>query len=217
YFANPYNFSRTLLLTIWDIILEIYQFRKARRNKVYPILDRKKRGGRYPILRAVTTTTIRELNVYTLIGDMFAGVPSAYATFVGYDEVAHHSGVESEDAFDVLRKMDQQLKRLESAAAHAPRPYHFVILSDHGQSGGAGHFQTALPSHPGGVCPETGDRKVPGGKQRGHARGLEACQRAAHRNDPVKQRRGEAPHETDAQEPDPGWARGPGPGGYRGA
>ena len=137
YFANPYNFSRTLLLTIWDIFLEIYQFHKARRNKVYPILDRKKRGGKYPILRAVTTTTIRELNVYTLIGDMFAGVPSAYATFVGYDEVAHHSGVESEDALDILRKMDQQLKRLESAAAHAPRPYHFVILSDHGQSGGA--------------------------------------------------------------------------------
>ena len=137
YFTNPYNFSRTLLLTIWDVILEVHQFRKARRSKVYPILDRKKRGGRYPVLRAVTTTTIRELNVYTLIGDMFAGVPSAYATFVGYDEVAHHSGVESEDAFDVLRKMDQQLARLESAAAHAPRPYHFVILSDHGQSGGA--------------------------------------------------------------------------------
>ena len=137
YFANPYNFSRTLLLTIWDIILEIYQFRKARRNKVYPILDRKKRGGKYPVLRAVTTTVIRELNVYTLIGDMFAGVPSAYATFVGYDEVAHHSGVESEDAFDILRKMDQQLARLASVAAHAPRPYHFVILSDHGQSGGA--------------------------------------------------------------------------------
>jgi putative membrane protein len=137
YFANPYNFSRTLLLTIWDIILEIYQFRKARRNKVYPILDKKKRGGKYPVLRAFTTVVIRELNVYTLIGDMFAGVPSAYATFVGYDEVAHHSGVESEDAFDVLRKMDQQLARLARAAEHAPRPYHFAILSDHGQSGGA--------------------------------------------------------------------------------
>jgi putative membrane protein len=137
YFTNPYNFSRTLLLTLWDIVLEIYQFWKARRKEVYPIQDRKERGGKYPVLRAVTTTTIRELNVYTLIGDMFAGVPSAYATFVGYDEVAHHSGVESEDAFDVLRKMDQQLARLEGAAAHAPRPYHFVILSDHGQSGGA--------------------------------------------------------------------------------
>jgi len=137
YFADPYNFSRTMLLTIWDVILEIWQFWKARHNRVYPILDRKKRGGKYPILRAFTTVVMRELNVYTLIGDMFAGVPSAYATFVGYDEVAHHSGVEAEDAFDILRKLDQQLARLESAAQHAPRPYHFVVLSDHGQSGGA--------------------------------------------------------------------------------
>lgn len=137
YFADPYSFSRTLLLTIWDIILEIWQFRKARRNNVYPISDRKKRGGKYPILRAFTTIVMRELNVYTLIGDMFAGVPSAYATFVGYDEVAHHSGVESEDAFDILRKLDQQLARLEGAAKDAPRPYHFVLLSDHGQSNGA--------------------------------------------------------------------------------
>jgi hypothetical protein len=79
---------------------------------------------------------MRELNIETLMGDMFAGVPSAYATFVGYDEVAHHSGVESEDAFDILFKMDQQFGRLESASQQAPRPYHLVVLADHGQSGG---------------------------------------------------------------------------------
>jgi hypothetical protein len=80
---------------------------------------------------------MREMNVQTLIGDMFAGVPAAYATFVGYDEVAHHSGVESHDAFDALSKLDLQFGRLESAARQAPRPYHFVFLSDHGQSAGA--------------------------------------------------------------------------------
>ncbi len=137
YFVNPYSFGRTLLLTLWDILLEIWQFRQARRQGVTPILDRKKRGGKYPLLRAFTTVVMRELNVYTLIGDMFADVPAAYATFVGYDEVAHHSGVESEDAFDVLHKLDRQLARLESAAQQAPRPYHLVVLSDHGQSGGA--------------------------------------------------------------------------------
>ncbi|MEJ2732984.1 MAG: phage holin family protein [Anaerolineae bacterium] len=137
YFVNPYSFSRTLLLTLWDVLLEIWQFRQARRKGVYPLLDRKKRGGKYPLLRAFTTVVMRELNLYTLIGDMFAGVPAAYATFVGYDEVAHHSGVESEDAFDVLRKLDRQLARLESAAQQAPRSYHLVLLSDHGQSGGA--------------------------------------------------------------------------------
>jgi putative membrane protein len=137
FFIDPYSFSRTLLLTIWDIIQEKLQYRKARKEDVQPRLGRDKRGGIYPVLRAFTTIVMRELNIQTLIGDMFAGVPSAYATFVGYDEVAHHSGVESEDAFDALHKLDQQFARLASVAKQAPRPYHLVFLSDHGQSGGA--------------------------------------------------------------------------------
>jgi putative membrane protein len=137
FFVDPYNVSRTFLLTIWDIILEIYRFWQDRRHDVQPRLGRDKRGGIYPLLRAFTTVLMRELNIQTLIGDMFAGVPAAYATFVGYDEVAHHSGVESEDAFDALYKLDKQFGRLESAAGQAPRPYHFVVLSDHGQSAGA--------------------------------------------------------------------------------
>ena len=137
YFVNPYNFTRTLILFVWDIILEVYQFRQARRKDVQPRLDRHKRGGKYPLMRAFMTIIMRELNVYTLIGDMFAGVPAVYTTFAGYDEVAHHSGVESGDALDVLHKIDQQFARMESAARQAPRPYHFVILSDHGQSAGA--------------------------------------------------------------------------------
>ncbi|MFC2023888.1 alkaline phosphatase family protein, partial [Chloroflexota bacterium] len=137
FFVDPYSFARTLLLTIWDIILEMRQFRKARREDIQPRLGKDKRGGIYPILRASTTVFMRELNVNTLIGDMFAGVPSAYSTFVGYDEVAHHSGVESQDAFDTLHKLDKQLGRLAIAAGQAPRPYHLVVLSDHGQSAGA--------------------------------------------------------------------------------
>ena len=137
YFASPYNFSRTLLLFFWDIILERYRFWQQRRNDVQPRLDKHHRNFKYALVRGVTTTILRELNIYTLIGDLYAGVPSAYATFVGYDEVAHHSGVETDDAFDALYKIDQQFARLENAAENAPRPYHFVILSDHGQSSGA--------------------------------------------------------------------------------
>jgi len=87
------------------------------------------------------TVIMRELNIYTLLGDMFAGRPSAYATFVGYDEIAHHSGIYDPGAFDVLHKLDQQFARLESAIEEAPRPYHLVILSDHGQTGGATFLQ----------------------------------------------------------------------------
>jgi hypothetical protein len=137
YFLDPYNFSRTLLLTIWDVLLEIRQFRRARRNNVYPILDWKHRGHVYPLLRAFTNVFMREMSVYTLIGDMFAGAPAAYTTFVGYDEVAHHSGVDSEDVEGVLREIDRRIARLERASQHAPRPYRLVVLSDHGQSPGA--------------------------------------------------------------------------------
>ena len=137
FFLYPYNFARTLILTVWDMILEKWQFYKARRKGVYPILDKSHRGGSYPLLRAFTTVLMRELNIHTLVGDIFAGTPAVYATFVGYDEVAHHSGVLSDDAFDVLKKMDRQLGRLEKAIAEAPRPYHLVVLSDHGQTGGA--------------------------------------------------------------------------------
>lgn len=136
YFANPYNITRTILLMGWDIILEKWQFRQARKKNVVPIMEKHHRGGKYPLLRVFTAIIMRELNVYTLIGDMFGGVKSAYATFVGYDEVAHHSGVESLDALDILRKLDEQFVRLESVAADGARPYHLVVLSDHGQSGG---------------------------------------------------------------------------------
>ena len=98
-------------------------------------------GGTYPLIRAAMTVLMRELNIYTLIGDMFAGRPSAYATFVGYDEIAHHSGVLDPGAFDALHKLDQQFARLESVIKDAPRPYHLVILSDHGQTGGATFLQ----------------------------------------------------------------------------
>ncbi len=137
YFADPYNFTRTLLLLFWDIILERYRFWQQRRKDVQPRLDKHHRNFKYALVRGGTTIVLRELNIYTLMGDIVAGVPSAYATFVGYDEVAHHSGVETHDAFDALYKIDHQFARLEIAAEKAPRPYHFVVLSDHGQSSGA--------------------------------------------------------------------------------
>ncbi|MDD3642195.1 MAG: alkaline phosphatase family protein, partial [Candidatus Krumholzibacteria bacterium] len=136
FFVSPYNFSRTLILSIGEIILEKYQFWKTRAAGVRPRLGRDVRGGLYPLIRAVVAVFMRDLTVYTLIGDIYAGVSSAYATFAGYDEVAHHSGVESHDALRTLSRLDRKFRRLEEAARGAPRPYRFVVLSDHGQCNG---------------------------------------------------------------------------------
>jgi hypothetical protein len=87
-------------------------------------------------MRGAITVVMRDLNVATVLGDIVEGIPVVYSTFVGYDEVAHHSGIEQPDAFAVLRQHDAQLARLERAVEQAPRPYHLVVLSDHGQSQG---------------------------------------------------------------------------------
>ena len=132
YFADPYGFTRTIALYLWDVLLELRAARRQRRRGEEHI----DRGGLYPFMRGAITVVMRDLNVATLLGDIVEGVPVVYSTFVGYDEVAHHSGIEQPDAFAVLRQHDAQLARLERAVAHAPRPYHLVALSDHGQSQG---------------------------------------------------------------------------------
>jgi hypothetical protein len=133
YFADPYNTLRTLAGFAAEIVRELVQASRQRRHDVRP---RVRRGGLYPFLRAFATVITRDLTTQTLIGDLYVGRSVIYADFVGYDEVAHHSGPERYDALDTLRRIDRDLGRLERAAANAPRPYRFVVLSDHGQSQG---------------------------------------------------------------------------------
>ena len=70
---------------------------------------------------------IRDVVVNAILEDMLAGRAVVYADFVGYDEVAHHSGIERFDTLEVLRSIDQQIGRLWRAAQLAPRPYHLVL------------------------------------------------------------------------------------------
>jgi uncharacterized membrane protein YvlD (DUF360 family) len=134
YFAQPYNTARTLLLAFGEVVRERHQAAVQRRRDVRP---RVHRGGAYPLLRMFTTVISRDVTVSAVVGDMLAGRSVVYADFIGYDEVAHHSGVERYDALDTLRRIDREFARLARIAAMAPRPYRIVVLSDHGQSQGA--------------------------------------------------------------------------------
>ncbi len=87
-----------------------------------------------------------------MVGDVLAGRPVVYTTFLAYDEVAHHSGIERPDALAVLRDVDRQIGRIAAAGAEAPRPYRLVVLSDHGQSQGE-TFRDRYGADPGGPGP----------------------------------------------------------------
>jgi uncharacterized membrane protein YvlD (DUF360 family) len=138
YFARPYAVARTLMLALAEIASERRAQAQQRRRDVQPRITRHRS---YAVLRAWATVVQRDLQVAAVVGDMMAGLPVVYTTFLAYDEVAHHSGVERADTLAVLRHVDHQLARVERAAADAPRPYRLVVLADHGQSQGATFLQ----------------------------------------------------------------------------
>jgi uncharacterized membrane protein YvlD (DUF360 family) len=134
FLANGSNVTRTLVLVLWEVWLELVAATRQRRRDVHP---RGHRGGVYPLLRAGMCVWVRDLIVFSVLQDMFRGVPAVYATFSSYDEVAHHSGLERPDTLEALRSLDQRIGMIEHARRYAPRPYEIVVLSDHGQTQGA--------------------------------------------------------------------------------
>lgn len=139
-FVNPYFFTRALVLTIWDILVELFQGARQRIRNAWPRINRLEKA--YPLLRGITNVFMRDVSTYTVILDIIRGSPAIYTTYVGYDEVAHHAGPDTKDAMDTLRGIDKQLERiLDVIERKAPRPYDVFVLSDHGQSYGATFYQ----------------------------------------------------------------------------
>ena len=134
FFANGHNVTRVVALFIGEVVTEIWAAARQRRRDIQP---RGHRGGTYPLVRAAMCVFLRDLIVFSVISDVLRGRPAIYATLSGYDEVAHHSGLERHDTMETLRKLDKQLGRISRAARYAPRPYAIVVLSDHGQTQGA--------------------------------------------------------------------------------
>lgn len=133
YFFNPYVLARTLGRFIAEVVRERFQ---AWRQRVLNVQPRIHRSWMYALERAAATVVLQEAGAFMVAADMLRGMPSVYCTFYAYDEVAHHSGNDRLDSFKVLRTLDRVFARLERVAADTPRPYHLIVLSDHGQSQG---------------------------------------------------------------------------------
>ncbi|UCD98548.1 MAG: phage holin family protein [Chloroflexota bacterium] len=133
---NPYFFRRVVVLFFADMAQEVWQGWQQRRKDVQPRLNRLHNGD--PLLRAATNIFLRDVGAYLTILDIIRGVPAIYTLFAGYDEVAHHSGPWTNDAMLTLQQFDRTIAQILMAAERdAPRPYEFILLSDHGQSFGA--------------------------------------------------------------------------------
>jgi hypothetical protein len=134
FLGRPTGFARALIRTISEVVRERFQAAKAKRRDVRP---RVHRGWGFAIERAALIGVVRDLNT-TLVADaMLRGRRSIYVDYVDYDAVAHHAGILQPESLDALEGIDAVLAQIERVAEVAPRPYHIVVLSDHGQAQGA--------------------------------------------------------------------------------
>ena len=133
-YSSPYVMARMLLLFVFDMILEVFsRIRHLITNKK----PRMKRGLKYYVARAGANVVMREATTYFLVGDIYEGrYNSIYSTYMGYDEIAHHSGIRDHDSFYALSQIDKQLKYILNAMDNSERNYNLIVLSDHGQSQG---------------------------------------------------------------------------------
>ncbi|MAT07047.1 MAG: hypothetical protein CL424_18595 [Acidimicrobiaceae bacterium] len=133
YFARPSNALRSLLAAGIDFGRDRRAARDQRRRDVRPRIERSLVDS---LLRVFTTVVSRDVCVNGVLADIAEGRSSIYVDLLGYDEVSHHSGTDRADTLGVLRDIDRQVGRIERAVRWAPRPYHLVVLSDHGQTQG---------------------------------------------------------------------------------
>lgn len=157
FYVEPFNFVRIGLLFLAELFREFRSRIRQRVRHSQPRLAH--RGILYYLARAGSNVVLRELSTYIVIGNIISGKKDVmYTTFFGYDEVAHHCGVKDEECRQVLKQIDQQIKRIAYSKQFGKRPYQICVLSDHGQSNGATFKQRyglALDQLVGKYVPET--------------------------------------------------------------
>jgi uncharacterized membrane protein YvlD (DUF360 family) len=131
--AHPTGLTRSLSRTISELGRDRFQARRAVRRDVQP---RCRRTWTTALLRSVTNGALRDINTVLVAQHMLRGTRSVYVDYVDYDEVAHHAGILRPESLEALEAVDAVVRQLELVASVSPRPYRFVVLSDHGQAQG---------------------------------------------------------------------------------
>jgi Type I phosphodiesterase / nucleotide pyrophosphatase len=95
-----------------------------------------------PLYRIVVDVVFGEIVVFGMMLDVYRGVSSLYATFYGYDEVAHLLGPDHPEALRALRRIDAQIHQVDRMRKlYHRREYDLYVTSDHGMSASES-FQT---------------------------------------------------------------------------
>lgn len=129
---SPLRLLRIIGLSLWTWLVYVGK-RFASWVKVSP------RDSHFtflgPFLEIFNNVIFREVTTFSVMVDIYRGMPAIYAAYTGYDEIAHHFGANSREAFRALRGVDKQLRQIDRMRQlHMRREYDLYVLSDHGMT-----------------------------------------------------------------------------------
>ena len=132
FFLSPSAYTVAVLNAVWDYAAGVALSIAGRLQNDRPRL---RFSWKRVAQKAVANSFLRDLSFFWLKQDMVRGAPVIYSNFVGYDEVAHHTGPDAYEAQITLSGLDRRLRRLQRRARRqSPIRYEIVLLSDHGQT-----------------------------------------------------------------------------------
>ena len=132
YFADPYGFLRTIVLSLADIAASA-----GRRGASAAAAPSTSSGGRYPLIRAAITVVMRDLDHGAADGRHRRGRAGQLRHVRGLRRgrpPLRHPRARRAGGAQAPRS---PARAPGARRAQAPRPYHLVVLSDHGQTQGA--------------------------------------------------------------------------------
>ncbi len=138
YLLSPFVVARIFSRFVLEVIEEwadaaVQNIRHRRGQVKYTVTAR---NAGYAFLRGFLGPFLQDVTTYAIISDIARGLPAVYALYAGYDDLSHFAGMDSPEAFEMLKETDRYFARIERALKFAPRPYKIIVLSDHGQSTG---------------------------------------------------------------------------------
>ena len=88
------------------------------------------------VVRAIDSA-LDDVTAQIVLAEIRHGTPIIYANLVAYGALSGNAGAEHELSTEALERADAVVRAVAAAAEEAPREYHLIILSDHGQTAGA--------------------------------------------------------------------------------
>ncbi len=128
---SPARSARILLLALWTYLSVLW-----RRVLAYFFPSK---FGRLSLLapfwHVLADVIVREIETFSVLVDIYRGVPAIYVNYNSYDEWAHLFGQSDKYAYRMLRRIDSQIQQIDRMRRRwAGREYDLYILSDHGMA-----------------------------------------------------------------------------------